>query len=330
MATRQTVVMFLAVLILAIVLPAFGLSEYLKGVLVIAFLFVVLSVGLDLVLGYCGQLSFAQGAFYGVGAYTAAILYRDAGVTFWTTLPVSILSAGLFGVLLGLPALRLGGHFLAIVTIAFQTIAFLLMSSWTTLTGGQYGIDLPRMVPFESFGASRVTGFYYLALAAAAASVAVAGYLVQSRLGRHWTAIREDELLAKALGLNTTWAKLFVFALTAAMAGAAGAINVSFLQGAFPQDFGILTSATVVAMVLVGGRATVLGPIVGALFFSALPEVFRFAADYKLIIYGVIMAASIIWMPAGIVGTIRSRNRTKAPMSSTPADTRTENGAVAG
>lgn len=295
----------MAALALLALYPALGANNYFTHVLIVTFIYVILAVGLDLVFGYCGQYSFAQAAFYGIGGYTAAILHRDLGWEFWATLPSGIVVAGLFGLLLGVPSLRVAGHFLAIVTIAFQTIVFLLLGTWTEFTGGQYGISMPRIEPFGAFGVPRELGFYYLALIAMAVAVVVAWRLAASRIGREWRSIKDDEFLARAIGLDTTRTKLVAFVASAAFAGGAGVIIVYYLQGAYPADFAILTSATIIAMVIVGGRATIIGPMLGAALFTAMPEVLRATEDYKLIIYGTLMVLAMTFMPMGLVGVMR-------------------------
>ncbi|WP_420392972.1 branched-chain amino acid ABC transporter permease [Acuticoccus sp.] len=296
-----------AVLVAALALfPLADANTYVLSVATIAFIYVILAVGLDLVFGYCGQYSFAQAAFYGIGGYTAAILYRDLGWSIWATLPAGIVVAGAFGLLLGVPALRVAGHFLAIVTIAFQTIVYLLLSSWTSFTGGQYGITVPRIEPFAAFGATREAGFYWLTLVAATLAVLLAWRLATSRIGKEWQAVRDDELLARAIGLDTVRAKLVAFVASAAFAGAAGVLIVYYLEGAYPADFAILTSATIIAMMIVGGRASIVGPILGAIAFTAMPEVLRATEDYRLIIYGTLMILAMTFIPGGIVGLVRT------------------------
>jgi branched-chain amino acid transport system permease protein len=294
----------LAILVALVLLPFAGLGGYVLNVLVMVFIFAMLAVSLDLVMGWAGQFSFAHAAFFGIGAYTAAILQRDAGTGFWLNLPAGMVVAGLCGLLLGLPALRLRGHFLAIVTIAFQTIVYLALTQWQSLTGGQFGIEV-KPVP----GFSSIERFYQLALALSVATVAIGWALTHSRLGQAWRAVRDDEVLARAVGLNTTAAKLAAFVIAAALAGAAGVLVAHHVRGVTPDDFTVLTSATVVAMVVVGGRGTVWGPLIGAVVFTALPEVLAFTASYKLIIYGFLMIVMTIVMPQGAFGAWLERSR---------------------
>lgn len=288
----------------------FVVGGYETNVLMMMLFFVILAVGLDLVAGYCGQFSFATGAFYGIGAYTAAIMSRDLGTSIWLHLPAGALVAGLFGLLLGIPALRLKGHFLAIVTIAFQTIVYLTISQWTSFTGGQVGLSLPNAGPFRLFGTTlfefgSLRSYYWLTLGLAAFCLLVAWRLVQSRLGREWIAIRDDETLAAAVGIGTMRGKLTAFVASAALAGIAGVVTAHSLRGVTPDDFTIWISATVVAMMVLGGRGTFIGPILGAAFLSVLPEFLGRFAEYRLLIFGVLLVLAITLVPEGVVGRFR-------------------------
>jgi branched-chain amino acid transport system permease protein len=298
--------------IVALALAPIFLGGYTLNVLMVILFYVLLSVGLDLVSGYCGQFSFATGAFYGIGAYTAAIMTRDLSTPFWFNIPAGAVIAGLFGLLLGIPALRLKGHFLAIVTIAFQTIVYLVVSQWTSFTGGQVGISMSNIGEVSLFGAplfaiSTLRGYYYLTLVVTVIGVFVAWRLVASRLGAEWVAIRDDETLASAVGLDTTRGKLTAFVASAALAGVAGAVTAYSLRGVTPDDYTIWISATVAAMMVIGGRGTFIGPIIGAAFLIVLPEFLGRFAEYKLLTYGVLLVGVITFAPEGLVGRLRGR-----------------------
>jgi branched-chain amino acid transport system permease protein len=299
----------LALIVLLAVAP-FGLGGYETNVLMVILFYIMLAVGLDLVAGYCGQFSFATGAFYGLGAYTTAIMSRDLHTSIWVNLPAGAVVAGLFGLLLGIPALRLKGHFLAIVTIAFQTIVYLVISQWTSFTGGQVGLSLPNIGPVSLFGVTLFTidslrGYYWLTLGLTIICLVVAWRLTASRLGREWIAIRNDETLASAVGLNATRGKLTAFVASAALAGIAGVVTAHALRGVTPDDFTIWISATVVAMMVIGGRGTLIGPIIGAIFLVTMPEFLGRFAEYKTLIYGVLLVTAITLVPDGIVGRFR-------------------------
>jgi branched-chain amino acid transport system permease protein len=297
-------------LIVLLALAPLGLGGYETNVLMVILFYMILAVGLDLVAGYCGQFSFASGAFYGIGAYTTAIMSRDLHTSIWVNLPAGAVVAGLFGLLLGIPALRLKGHFLAIVTIAFQTIVYLVISQWTSFTGGQVGLSLPNIGPVSVFGVTLFTidslrGYYWLTLVLTVICLVVAWRLTTSRLGREWIAIRDDETLASAIGLNTTRGKLTAFVASAALAGVAGVVTAHALRGVTPDDFTIWISATVVAMMVIGGRGTFIGPIVGAIFLVTMPEFLGKFAEYKMLIYGILLVTAITLVPEGIIGRLR-------------------------
>ncbi len=288
--------------------PSVTTGTYAIHVLILTMIFVILAVGLDVVLGYCGQYSFAQGAFFGIGAYTAGLLATRLGWSFWATLPAGIVMAALFGLIVGAPSLRLAGHFLAITTIAFQVIVYLVLSQWYALTGGTHGIAKIPGVPPIVLGGEVVArfdtpaGYYYLCLAVSAITIWLAWRLAGSRLGREWLAINGDEVLAQALGINTTLRKVLAFTISAALAGAAGVLLAHYMTNIHPSEFTIWSSAIIVAMVIVGGRASIIGPVVGAVVLMLLPEVLRSAEDYKLIIYGLSMILFVTVLPDGLVG----------------------------
>ena len=294
-------------------------DAYVVHVMVVVFIFSILATGLDLVMGYCGQFSFGQAAFYGIGAYTSALLARDLGAPFWVTLPASTLVAAAFGALLGIPALRLAGHFLAVTTIAFQVIVTLVLTQWHGFTGGTAGITgIPSPPPIHALGRTWVSfdspqGYYHLSLVVALVVVTLARRLTTTRLGHEWLAVREDELLAKTLGINTTKVKLLAFTLGAGVAGSAGSLIAHYLRNVHPSEFTIWTSAEIVAMVILGGRGTFLGPILGALVLTTLPEYLRFAKDYKLVLFGLTLIVMTAFLPQGVLGGLRRlRDRTAA------------------
>ncbi|HEY0297543.1 MAG TPA: branched-chain amino acid ABC transporter permease [Bordetella sp.] len=291
-------------------------SSYIVSLLLLMLVYVILTTGLNLVVGYCGQFSFAQGAFFGIGAYTAGIMSRDLHTGFWVHLPAGMILAGLFGLLLGIPALRLKGHFLAIVTIAFQTIVYLGLVQWTSFTGGQNGLMVPPVGKVALFGATLFTieglnSNYWMVLVATVVLVFVAARLVKSRLGREWVAVRDDEVLASAIGLNATRAKLTAFVASAAFAGAAGVMMAHYMGNITPDDYTIWISCTVVAMMIVGGRGTFYGPMLGVALLTLLPEMLGDFARYRMLFFGVLLVLSIALLPEGIAGRMRKLREMK-------------------
>ena len=275
------------------------------NVLTLLLLNVAVVSGLNLVTGYAGLFSFAQAAFYAIGAYTTAILVRDFGTGFWINLPLAMLVTGAFGALLALPALRLKGHFLAIVTIAFQTIVYLVLSQWNDFTGGQSGLSILEPVEFFGIRLFRIQHYFYLALGLAVVVLAVIWLVVHSRLGREWMAIRDDETLARAVGIPTTRAKLTAFAASAAIAGLSGVVYAHMMRGVTPDDFTIWLSASFVAMMIVGGKGTFLGPILGAALLTIIPELLGDFAEYRMFLFGIVLVVAATVLPNGLLGLWR-------------------------
>ena len=309
---------WLALAAALLALPHLAPGSYFVHVMIVALIFAILAGGLDLVMGYCGQFSFGQAAFYGIGAYASALLALRLGWSFWAAFPAAVLITAAFGALLGVPSLRLAGHFLAITTIAFQVIVHQILTQWHGFTGGTAGLTgIPAPPPLRLGGVTLAfespAAYYYLCLGVSALALAVAVRLVRSRIGREWLAVREDELLAKTMGIDTTRIKVLAFTLGAGLAGAAGSLLAHYLRNIHPSEFTIWTSAEIVAMVILGGRGTLAGPVLGAVVLTVLPEYLRAAQDYKLILYGLALIVMITFLPDGLMGGLRAlRARTAA------------------
>lgn len=315
MKRRREPMMVGAVLVLLVAWPFLNVGQYGLHLAILAMVYAIGASGLTGLMGYCGQYSLAQGAFLGVGAYTAAVLTTKFGVPGYATLPLSMAVAAACGILLGIPSLRLSGHFLAITTIAFQVIASLIFSQWYAVTNGQIGIDnIPSMLPAAiTERVSPQVAQYYLVLIVCVLAIALVRQLLGSRLGRVWLSIQGDELLAKSLGLNTTRSKLTAFALSAAYGGAAGALLAQYMGNTHPAEFTLSTSITLLAMVLIGGRRAVYGAPLGAVILTLLPEVLRSSDELRLIIYGLMIIIVCKFAPFGLLGgeiARRSQSRT--------------------
>lgn len=285
---------------------------YWTNVMALVLLNVTVVSGLNLVTGYAGLFSFAQAAFYAIGAYTTAIMARDLGTSLWVNLPSAFVVSAAFGALLALPALRLNGHFLAIVTIAFQTIVYLVLSQWNSFTGGQSGLSIAGASEFFGIRLFRIHHYYYLALALSVLVLSLVWLVIHSRMGREWMAVRDDETLARAVGIPTGRAKLTAFAASAGIAGASGVIYAHMMRGVTPDDFTIWLSASLVAMMIVGGKGTFIGPILGATLLTIVPELLGKFAEYKMFLFGIVLVASATVLPHGLVGlwkNLRSRQQ---------------------
>jgi branched-chain amino acid transport system permease protein len=283
-------------------LPTVLTNEYFLNIAVLAGIYVILTSSLNITNGYTGLFSFGHAAFYGIGAYTAAILATRAGWGFWLTLPAAGVVAAAFGAALAVPTLRLSGIFLALVTIGFQEIAYLVTLNWMGLTRGPMGIPgipPPSLVGFEFRGN---TPFLYLVLALDILVIFVLSRIVTSRIGRAFVAIREDELAAQASGIATFRTKVQAFMIATFFAGIAGAVFAHHARFVSADSFRLDETFAILTMLVVGGMGSLLGPVIGAVVLVVLPEASRFLAEYRGVVYGLILIAVILFRPEGIAG----------------------------
>lgn len=287
---------------------------YLLHVLILCCLYAIPAVGLNLMLGYAGLVSLGHMAFAGVGAYTAAVLMVDARMSFWLALPLGVLAAAAAGAAIGAICLRFRTHFFMIVTLAFGLMLFSVMNNWDEVTRGAAGFPgIPRPAPIGDISFGPLANFYYLALAAALFAFAVQWRVVRSRFGQVLMALRQDERLARAKGINAMAYKTAVFALGSALAGLGGVLHVSFLRVAAPLSFNLLESINSVLVVIVGGAGTLVGPALGALVFVGLPEYLRLAAEWRLVIFGVLLVLIMLFAPRGLAGLFAAAWRRVRP-----------------
>jgi branched-chain amino acid transport system permease protein len=279
-------------------------SAYWRGILVLCAMNVLLALSLNLVLGYTGQLNLGQSAFFGIGAYVSTILIKTYGWNFWLAALAAVAAAGLVGVALAAFAVRLRGHYLAIASLGFAVITYQVLVNWESVTQGvrgMYGILPP--VP-------NAVALFYLVAGIGLVVYFLLDNLVRSPVGDTLRAIREDEVSAAALGVNAALWKAFAFGLGAAIAGLAGCFYPGFVGTLVPDAFGIVESFTMMAMVIVGGMGTMIGPVIGAVVLTFLPELLRGFGELRLMIYGVALTLVVLFMPGGIVQAwIAVRNR---------------------
>lgn len=291
------------VIILALMFP-FVFSTYQTNIMTTALMYIVLGLGLNIVVGLAGLLNLGYAAFYAVGAYTYALLNYHFGVGFWIALPAGALFAALFGILLGLPVLRLRGDYLAIVTLGFGEIVRLILENWNELSFGPSGIaNIPRpgLLGITLSVQGVAVYLYYLTFGLCLVTIFVVGRLQNSRIGRAWVALREDEIACQAMGIDKTKAKLTAFALGATLAGMTGVIFAAKTTFINPASFTFLESAMILSIVVLGGMGSILGVTVGALILILLPEYFRAFSDYRMLIFGATMVIMMIFRPQGIV-----------------------------
>ncbi len=298
-----------AIILLVLALPLIFQSAYSRHILVSAGIFALLSIGLNFVMGFMGQTPFGYPVFFGIGAYTTALGFTYLHTNFWHGLIAAPLAAGIFGFLIGYPSLRLRGHYFAIVTLAFAEIVGLILNNWVSFTRGSMGIPgipSPRVVipGLIDFSINREIRWYYLVVGLCALCLLATRNLLHSHLGESLLAIRENEDLAEAVGINSFRYKLGAFIIGAVMGGVAGCVYAHYYNLVSPDLVGFYYITTIFAMVIIGGRGTLLGPVLGAILFTALPEYLRAAKTMRLVIFGLIMLLGVIYMPRGIYGLI--------------------------
>ncbi len=293
-------------IILALLLVAFPLAmrgnNYVLRIGINILLYTILGTSLNMINGYSGQFNIGQAGFYCIGAYTAAILSTRHGFGFWECLPISGLMASLASLLLGIPTARLKGIFLAMTTLGFSEIVRLVVLNAGEFTRGPMGI--PGIPVPKVFGYELGTNFhlYFLVLFLVAVTIFVCIRVLDSRIGRAWIAIREDELAARAMGIPTTRYKVYNLAFATFWAGVAGCFY-AFLSNFISADSFILDEGfAIMSMVLVGGMGSMVGPPAGALILIVIPEIFRFLAEYRLIVYGAAILVTMHLRPQGIFG----------------------------
>ena len=307
---------FAAVFALAAVFAATANSYYVFVIGTVA-LTAIVGIGLNVLLGLTGQVSFGHVGFYAIGAYTVAVLTTEK-VSFWLALPAATLLAGAVGALLALPALRVRGPYLAMVTIAFGFIVEHLAVEWRNVTGGQNGImGIPSPAAFGVAFGER--GVVLAALAIAAALVYAFWRLSASDWGRAMRAVRDAEVAAESIGLNPVTVKTVAFALSAMCAGLAGGLFAPLSGFVTPSTFTFLQSILFVLVVIVGGAGSVAGPIVGATVVVLLPEALAALAEYRLLFFGILLLV-VLWVaPEGIAGAVaRFVARRRAPATVDP------------
>jgi branched-chain amino acid transport system permease protein len=293
---------WLPLLVAAALVPVAVRSEYVLNVGVLAGIYVILASSLNITNGYTGLFSFGHAAFYGIGAYTAALLATRLGWGAMLTLPAAGLTAAAFGGALALPTLRLGGIFLALVTIGFQEITYLVTLNWIGLTRGPMGI--PGIPPATLLGLELRgnAAYFWLVLALDVLTLFVLSRVVDSRVGRAFVAIREDEVAAAASGIPVFRMKALSFVLATFFAGLAGAVFAHHARFVSADSFRLDETFVILTMLIVGGLGSLAGPVIGAVGLVILPEASRFLAEYRGVAYGLILIAVILFRPEGVAG----------------------------
>ena len=293
--------------VLLLVTPLF-LGTYLSEVINNVGIFILMGLGLNIVVGFAGLLDLGYVAFFAIGSYTMAVLTTQGelgfvGMTFWQALPICVAFSALAGVILGVPVLRMRGDYLAIVTLGFGEIIRILVLSdlLKPLTGGAQGVLRIPKPPFFGTALLQPEQFYYIVLAGCLLAWFVSSRLSESRLGRQWMAMREDEDVAEAMGIRLVTTKLLAFGVGAAFSGLAGALFASKLTSIFPHSFKLEISINVLSLIIIGGIGSLPGVVIGALILVGLPELLREFAEYRLLMYGALLVVMMLAKPEGFI-----------------------------
>lgn len=301
--------MYAVFLTLAIVAPLIWRSAYTIHLLVLTYIFAIFALSYDLIIGGMGQISLGQQAFFGTGAYVAALLSVKLGLSVWFCLPAAVIGAGVLGLFIGYVSLRVRGAYLAIVTLGFAMILWMIAMGWREVTNGQAGVrEIPPPVIsiplLPKIVLDSPISYYYLSLGFLLFTIYLVSRLMQSRFGRAIANLRENEERAVLLGINSFTNYLAGFTLASMLAGFSGYAYAHYIGFVDPKVLSVYYMATGLIMVIVGGTGTLFGPIIGAFIFFFVPEWLRIAGEARLVFFGVILLAFVILMPQGIYATL--------------------------
>jgi branched-chain amino acid transport system permease protein len=283
--------------------------EYLLHILVLIGIYTILSVSLNLIAGYTGLISIAHAAFYGIGAYVAALMALNLHSPFLVNIVCAVILCGLLGALVGIPSLRIRDDYFVIATFAFQVITFSVLNNWVSLTGGPMGI--PGIPQPTIFGIEISSNIRFLVIVGLLCVLIlwISSRVVSSPFGRVLKAIREDEVFTQATGKNVASYKVLIFVIGAGMAAAAGVLYAYYISFIDPTSFTVMESIFIISIVIIGGAGSRWGPVMGAALLVVLPELLRFiglpssvAANLRQIIYGGLLLLFMMWRPKGLLG----------------------------
>jgi branched-chain amino acid transport system permease protein len=277
------------------------ISGYVITILITVAIYAILAHSLNIITGHAGQISLGHAAFFGIGAYTSALLYTEAGLPFWLSVPLAAIAAGIIGALLGIPCLRVRDDFLAITTmgINFVVEAVFLYIPFFGGAMGIGGINLP-----DWFGREMSKPEYFILILVVFGLLLIVDYqLGRSWIGLAWASIREDEQAAEAMGVDVVRFKVLAFILGSMIAGLAGGFYAHFLTFIMPQNFGFPMSIVILSMVVFGGIGTRWGPLLGALILGVLPELSRPIMEYRTFLYGLLLMFMMRFQPDGLLGS---------------------------
>ena len=294
-----------AVLVLLFALPFLIEKSYTMYILNLVGIYAIMTVGLNIVLGYTGQISIVNAGFMGIGAYVTALSIVKLGIPIYVALPMTgILTAGI-GIIIGFPALRLGSHYLAMATLACNQAIQLIMIHWKSVTMGAAGVSLSS-VNIGPIALNSNHRLYFLVIPIALILIYLYANIIKSKLGRSLIAVRDSEIAAQSMGVSSAKYKTTAFAISGFYAGIGGGLFALVIGYVSPESFGLNESVLHLAVLVIGGTATLPGPILGSIFFVIAPELFHWMVEYKVLVFSLISLIFIIFMPGGIYGLVKS------------------------
>jgi len=294
--TIAVVVVLAVFALLPLILKSYGI--YLMTLLCV---YLMAAFGLNLIVGYAGQMSIGQAAFYGIGAYIAGILMTKFGISFWLVLPIAAVTCFVVGLALGFPALRVQHHYLAFATLGFNVLVFLIMRNEEQITGGTFGIsNIPRPTLF-GLSLEGALPFFYFCLVSVILLALVMGWILRSPWGRAFAALRDNPIRAESTGVNITAYTLLAFAIGAACAGIGGVYLAALVNFIEPGQFNLSVSLMMLLAVIVGGSGRFFGPVLGSVVVVLLPEWLRFLQDWYLAIFGFAIILLMVYLPGGLL-----------------------------
>lgn len=285
----------------------------------------LLALGLNMLMGYAGQISLGHAAFYGIGAYTTGVLTANLNWSPWLALPTAILLTAVVAFLVALPMLKLTGYYLGMGTLGFGMIVFILIRQWAQVTGGDSGLVGIPSLTVGPFSLASGRAYFYLVWAVVVVSFVICERLVDSRVGRALRAIHDGEHVAAAMGIDTSRLKTGVFVLSAVFAALAGFLYAHLVSFISPNSFDFLVSVRLVTMVVIGGMASIWGSLFGASLLTFLPEWLHVFSDYEMIVYGTILMVIMIFLPQGLTRgllDLYERSSTLKPLITTNQEPR--------
>lgn len=302
-----------AVVVLAF--PFFAPNRYVVHIVNMAGLYILLSLGLNLAMGYCGQINLALGAFWGVGAYAAALLSTRLGVPIWINLPIGMMLAGIVGALIAVPMLKVRSHYLALVTIGLAETINVIIVNETWLTEGPLGVSGIKMPTLFGIAIDGDERYFYLVLACVVVGYLVARQIVSHRIGRSFVAIRDDDVAAKAMGVNTAYYSILANAIAGVYCGAAGVLYAHMNTYISPDIFEFKSALFVLTLTMIGGMGSIVGSVVGGLGLPLIQEWLRAIGNWQLVVFGLAIMLTVLFFPGGVVGiTRRLEERGRIPM----------------